>query len=76
MEKGIIVIKRKNIAICSNMNEPREYQCKSDMERQILYHFHAGSKKLTQMNLSTNQKQTTDIENKLMVTKGEAGREG
>ena len=41
----------------------------------IIYHLYVESKKMVQMNLFTKQKQTTDIENRFMITKGEtAGR--
>ena len=43
---------------------------KSDRERQILYHLYVESKKIIQMNLYTEEKQTK-TENKLTATKGE-----
>ena len=37
----------------------------------IWYHLYVESKKVIQMNLFVKQKQTPDLENKFMVTKGE-----
>ena len=37
----------------------------------IWYHLYLESKKVIQMNLFVKQKQTPDLENKFMVTKGE-----
>ena len=51
--------KEWNIAICNNMDGPRDYHTrwsKSDRERQI-FHLYVESKKI-QMNLFTKQKQT------------------
>ena len=39
----------------------------------IWYHLCVESLKMIQMNLFTNRNRLTDIENKLMVTKGESG---
>ena len=37
----------------------------------ILYHLHVESKRIIQINLCTKREQTTDIESKLMIAKGE-----
>ena len=74
---GILLSHRKerNNAICSNLDGPRDYHTKwskSDRERQILYD-------ITYMwilKTNTNEsiyKTDSQIENKLMVTKGKAG---
>ena len=42
----------------------------------IWYHLYVESKKMMQMNLITKQDRLTDIENKLMVTKGDRGKIG
>ena len=51
-----------HIAICSNMDGPRDYLAKwrkSDREKQISYDItYVDSKKIVQMNLLTKQKQT------------------
>ena len=39
----------------------------------IWYHLYVQSKKMIEMNLFTKQKRLTDIENKLLVTKGNRG---
>ena len=39
----------------------------------VWYHLHVGSKNIIQMNLFTSRDRLTDIENQLMVTKGEKG---
>ena len=76
MEYYSSIKKEWNNAICSNLDEPRDYHTKwnkSDRERQISYDYHlyVESKKMIQMNLLTNRKRLTDRENKLVVTKGE-----
>ena len=59
------------------MDGPRDYytkRSKPDRERQIPYDialYVESKKNKIQMNLLTKQKQTTGIENKLMVIKGE-----
>ena len=70
--------KEWNNAICSNMDWPRDYHAKwseSDRERQIPYDtaYMWSQKKMIQTNSLQNRNRLTDIENKLMVTKGEAG---
>ena len=64
--------KEWNNAICSNMDGPRDYHTKwskSDMERQVSYDTtYMWNLKNDKMNLFT--KQTTALENKLMVTTG------
>ena len=73
-------IKNKwNIAICSNMDGPRDYHTKwskPDRERQISYDmtYIWNLKKGYKGTYSQNRNRLTDIENKLMVTKGEKGR--
>ena len=42
----------------------------------IWYHLYVESKKVIQMNLFVKQKQTPDLENKLMVTKRKGRGEG
>ena len=37
----------------------------------ILYHLHVESKRIIQINLCTKREQTTEIESKLMIAKGE-----
>ena len=69
-------IKELNNAICSNMNGPRDYHTKwskSDRERQISYDITSmwNLIKMIQMKLFTNRKRLTDLEIKLMVTRGE-----
>ena len=71
-------IKWNNVT-CSDMDEPR-YYCtkwnKSDRERLIWYHIHVESKMRHKWTYLQNRNRLTDIENKLMVTKGERGGEG
>ena len=53
--------KERNNAICSNMDESRDYHTKwskSDRERQLYITCMWNLKKLIQMNLFTEQKQT------------------
>ena len=65
-----------NCVICSEMNGPRDDHtkwCKSERERQIPYNItYMWNLKYDKMNL-WNRSRLTDIENKLMVTKGERG---
>ena len=57
---------------CTNQN-----RLQSGRERKILYDItYMKSKRIIQVNLFTKQKQTTDIENKLMVTQRERGGGG
>ena len=51
---------------------------KSDRERQIIWYclYVESKKKMVQMNLLQNRNRVTDVENKLMVTKGERLRGG
>ena len=60
---GIILSHKKewNIAICSNMDGPRDNHTrwsKSDREKEILYYLYVESKKIIQINLFMKQKQT------------------
>ena len=63
-----------NNAICSNMDGPRDCHTewtKSDTERQISYIAYMWNlKKMVQMNYLQNRNRVTDVENKLMVTRG------
>ena len=70
--------KEGNNAICSNMNRPRDYHTKwskSDGERQIsiMYHLSVESKIWHKWTYLQNRNRFTDMENKLIVTKGERG---
>ena len=73
------VIKEWNNATCSNMDEPRDYRTKwskPNWERQIYditYMWTLKKTKKIQMNLHTNGNRPTDIENKVMITKGGKG---
>ena len=66
-----------NIAICSNMDGPRNHHTKwSQTEKdKILYDitYMWNEKKKLQVNLFTKQSRLTDIENKLIVIKEEKG---
>ena len=67
-----------NNVLCSNMDVPRDYHnklSKSDRERQILYDItYSGIfKKWWKWTYIQNRNRPTDIENKLMATKGETG---
>ena len=67
-----------NNAICSNMDRPRDYHInwsKSERERQIPYDitYVWNLKYDTKWTYLQNRNRLTDIENKLMVTKWEAG---
>ena len=78
---GSTIKKKWNNAICRNVDGPRDYYTKwskSDRERQIPYDITymwnlKKKKKMIQMTYLQNRNRLTDIENKLMVTKG--GRE-
>ena len=76
---GILLSHKKewNNAICSNMNEPRNYHTKwskSDRERQISYDitYMWNLKKWYKWTHLQSRNRFTDIESKLMVTKGES----
>ena len=72
--------KELNNAICSNMDGTRDHhtKVKKDRKRQIshnsVYTWNLKKKKDTNSYLQIRNR-FTDIENKLMVTKGEKGRE-
>ena len=54
------------------MDRPRDYhtkQSESEKDKSQIYHLYVKSKKIIQMNLQ-NRNRLTDIENKLMITKG------
>ena len=68
--------KKWNNAICSNTDWPKDYHIKSDKERQISYGITYMSNLKNNWYKWTylwNRNRLTDIENKLMVTKGESG---
>ena len=69
--------KEQNNAICSNMDGPRDYHTKWSQTKTniIWYHFYVKSKKWYKWTHLQNRNILTDIENKLMVTKGERGRD-
>ena len=76
-------IKKKewNYAICSNMDVHRGYHIKwgkSDREKQIKYDitYMWNLKEWYEWTYLQNGNRLTDLENKLMVTKGERGGEG
>ena len=78
-QRGISLRDKKwHVTICSNTDGPRGYYTKwnkSERERQILY----GIIYLWNPKNNTNEiiykiERLTDIENKLMITKGERGR--
>ena len=76
---GILLSHKKewSNAICSNMDGPRDYHTKwskPERERQISYditYMWNLKKKWYKWTYTQNRNRTTDIENKLMVTKGE-----
>ena len=76
---GILLSHRKgwNNDICSNMDGPRDYHIKwskSDRERNIIwYPLYVWSIKGYKWTYLQKRNRLTDIENKLMVTKGERG---
>ena len=79
---GILLSHKKewNNAICSNIDGPRDYHIKwsqLDRERQIPYDitYMWNLKKWYKLTYLQNRNKPTDIENKLMVTKGEVGRD-
>ena len=74
---GISLIHKKeqNNAICSNMDGPRDDHTewsKSDRERQISYDiaYMWNLKKWYKWTYLQNRNRVTDVENKLMVTRG------
>ena len=78
---GILLSHKKewNNVFCSNLNRPRDYHTKwskSDSEWQISYditYMWNLKKKKYKWTYLQNRNRATDIENKLMVTKGERG---
>ena len=65
-----------NNAICSNMDESRDYHTKwsnSDREGQIAYKWNLKKKKEDTNELIYKTETFTGIENEVMVTKGERG---
>ena len=63
--------------MCSNMDGPRDYHTKwsqSDRERQISYDisYMWNIKKYHKWTYLQNRNRVTDVENKLMVTKGKS----
>ena len=57
MEYDSAIKKEWNIAICSNMDGPRDYHTKwSKPKTNIIYHLHVESKQMIPMNLFTKQK--------------------
>ena len=78
MYNGILLSHKKeqNNAICSNMDRPRDCHTewsKSDRERQISYDiaYMWNLKKWYKWTYLQNRNRVTDVENKLMVTRGE-----
>ena len=69
------VIKEWNTAICSNMDEPVGYYTKWNKSKTniIWHHLYVESKKWYEWTYLQSTNRLTDIENKLMVTKGERG---
>ena len=72
--------KEQNNAICSNMDEPRDCHnewSKSDRERQIPYDitYMWNLKKWYKWTYLQNRNRVIDVENKLMVTRGEGERD-
>ena len=75
---GICLSHKKewNSAICSNMDESRDYHTKwsnSDREGQIAYKWNLKKKKEDTNELIYKTETFTGIENEVMVTKGERG---
>ena len=72
---GILLGQKKkwNIAICSNMDEPRDYHTKRN-QRQVLYDItYMWYLKKYKLIYILNRNRFTDIENKLWLPKGEGG---
>ena len=70
--------KEQNNAICSDMDGPRDYHTewsKSDRERQIPYDiaYMWNLKKWYKWTYLQNRNRATDVENKLLVTRGKRG---
>ena len=62
--------------MCSNMDRPRDYHTeRSNLEKDILYDvtFMWNLKKWHKWTSLQNRNRVADMENKLMVTKGERG---
>ena len=81
MEYYSVIKKEWNNAICRNMNGPRNYHIKwskSARERQKSYDitYMWNLKKWHKWTYLQNRNRLTDIENKLMVTKGKGEEEG
>ena len=81
--QGILLSYKKewNNAICSNMDGPRDYHSKgnkSDRKRQISYDipYMWNLKKWYKWTYLQNRNRLTDVENKLMIIKGEGWGEG
>ena len=79
---GILLRHKKgwNNAICSNMDEPRDYDIKwskSDKDKYHMISLICGILKNEQCKWTylQNRNRPTDIENKLMVTKGKGARD-
>ena len=78
MEYYSAIKKEWNNAICNNKNGPREYHIKwdkPDRERQISYEITYMWNLRYKWTYTQNRNRPTDIENKVMVTKGERGWE-
>ena len=78
---GILLshLKKENNVICSNMDGPRDYHTKwskpaREKINDIAYMWNLKKKKIYERTCLQNRNRSTDLENKLMVTKGE--REG
>ena len=77
IHNGILLSHEKRVnAICSSIDRPRDYHTKwsmSDRERQIPYDItYMGNLKYdTNELIYKTENRLTDMENKLMVTKGE-----
>ena len=70
--------KEQNNAICSNTDGPRDGHIERNQtqkENIIRYHLYVESKKRVQKNLRIYRSRVKDVENNLMVTRGEGGRD-
>jgi len=79
MEYHSAIKKEQNNAICSNMYALRDYHTKwstSERERQIPYNITLYVESKISHKQTYLQKILTDIENRLVVTKGEEGLQG